>query len=68
MIYAIQGKDPLEYPDNEGNMEDLLPPPGLNNLSNIGEEFSTTSLYFPMKRIRLTEYCLQDNVRSYILS
>lgn len=59
----MQGKDILECEENEDSLdEDVLPPPGLNNLSNIGEEFSTTSLYLPRKRMKLTEYCLKDNV------
>lgn len=63
MLLTIQGKDILECEeDNDSVDEEVLPPPGLNNLSNIGEEFSTTSLYFPRKRMKLTEYCLKDNV------
>lgn len=60
---TIQGKEILECEEEDSADEEVLPPPGLNNLSNIGEEFSTTSLYFPKKKMRLTDYCLKDNVR-----
>lgn len=63
IILNIQGKDPLEcIEENESIEEEELPPPGLNNLSCIGEEFSSMSLCFPRKRMKLTHHCLKDGV------
>ena len=63
ILLTIQGKDTVEVIENEESIdEEPLPPPALDNLSNIGEEFSAASLCFPSKRIRLTQYCLKDSV------
>jgi hypothetical protein len=66
ILLTIQGRDPVEAMENEESVEeDPLPPPALDNLANIGEEFSATSLCFPSKRVRLTQHCLKDGVCFY---
>ena len=63
ILLTIQGRDPVEAMENEESVEEEpLPPPALDNLANIGEEFSATSLCFPSKRARLTQHCLKDSV------
>lgn len=57
MLLTIQGCDVVGEDDDEP-----LPTPKLNNLSNIGEEFSASALYLSRRRIRLTKECLKDNV------
>ncbi len=53
--------------ENEESVdEDPLPHPALDNLSNIGEEFSAASLCYPSKRVRLTQHCLKDNVTFFM--
>lgn len=63
MLLTIQGREPLEEAGDEESLEgDSLPIPELNNLSSIGEEFSTTVSYYPRKRMRLTQQCLKNDV------
>ena len=68
MLITLQGKDLEEEVENDDSFEDEpLPTPGLNNLSNIGEEFSPKPFYSPKKRLKITQYCVKNNV-IYLLS
>ncbi len=64
ILLTIQGKDLGEAapPEESGDEEAVLPPPALDNLNIIAEEFSAPALCVPSKRTRITQQFLKDDV------